>query len=150
MLVLSLRRKAVSQAVRLHSRDRLTYVTQSFGGRLTIIWRSPEDCLAVANRSFDKCRKTCEPRCAGERTGRLMAKGRGATKQKNTMPFSTKLSFSTLFHYFFTYFVASFNQKCYICTVESAHFMQICTVEGAFLTQICTFQGAFNRIRQWI
>ena len=40
------------------------------------------------------------------------------------MPFSTKLSFSTLFHYFFTYFVASFNQKCDICTVESAHFMQ--------------------------
>ena len=139
MLVLSLRRKAVSPAVKPHPRERLTYVTQSFGDRLTIVWRSPEDCLAVANRSFDNCRKTCEPSCAGERPGRLMAKGRGATKQKNTMPFSTKLSFSTLFHYFFTYFVASFNQKYYICTVESAHFMQI-----------CTFQGAFNRIRQWI
>ena len=77
MLVLSLRRKAVSQAVKPHPRERLTYVTQSFGDRLTIVWRSPEDCLAVANRSFDKCRKTCGPRCAGERAGRLMAKGRG-------------------------------------------------------------------------
>lgn len=69
--------KAVSQAVKPHPRERLTYVTQSFGDRLTICWRPPEDCLAVVNRSFDKCRKTCGPRCAGERAGRLMAKGRG-------------------------------------------------------------------------
>lgn len=75
--VLSLWRKAVSQVVKLHRRGRLTYVTQSFGDRLTICWRPPEDCLAAVNRSFDKCRKTCGPRCAGERAGRLMAKGRG-------------------------------------------------------------------------
>ena len=50
MLVLSLRRKAVSQAVRLHSRDRLTYVMQSFGGRPKIVWRSPTDLSTNAER----------------------------------------------------------------------------------------------------
>lgn len=33
----------------------LTYVTQSFGGHQKIVWRSPKDCLAFANRSSGIC-----------------------------------------------------------------------------------------------
>ena len=33
----------------------LTYVTQSFGGRQKIVWRSPKDCLAFANRLSGTC-----------------------------------------------------------------------------------------------
>ena len=33
----------------------LTYVTQSFGGHQKIVWRSPKDCLAFANRLSGIC-----------------------------------------------------------------------------------------------
>ena len=33
----------------------LTYITQSFGGHQKIVWRSPKDCLAFANRLSGIC-----------------------------------------------------------------------------------------------
>lgn len=33
----------------------LTYVMQSFGGHQKIVWRSPKDCLAFANRLSGIC-----------------------------------------------------------------------------------------------
>ena len=46
---------AATVSIKLGSAHCLTYVTQSFGGHQKIVWRSPKDCLAFANRLSGIC-----------------------------------------------------------------------------------------------
>ena len=45
---------------KLRHNDCIAYVTQSFGDRQNILWRSLDDLMAVATQSFDDRQKMCK------------------------------------------------------------------------------------------